>query len=53
MSEEPETGPPQTLAEPAVAFDELEVDAPRVGIVMGSMALSMPSRIWLHVGALI
>jgi phosphoribosylaminoimidazole carboxylase PurE protein len=36
VSEEPETGPPQTLAEPAVAFDELEVDAPRVGIVMGS-----------------
>jgi phosphoribosylaminoimidazole carboxylase PurE protein len=36
VSEDPETGPPQTLAEPAVACDELEVDAPRVGIVMGS-----------------
>jgi 5-(carboxyamino)imidazole ribonucleotide mutase len=26
----------QTLAEPAAAFEELDVDAPRVGIVMGS-----------------
>jgi phosphoribosylaminoimidazole carboxylase PurE protein len=27
---------PQTVAEPAAAFEELDVDAPRVGIVMGS-----------------
>jgi 5-(carboxyamino)imidazole ribonucleotide mutase len=27
---------PQTLAEPAVEFEELDVDAPVVGIVMGS-----------------
>src|SRR5580693_4334035 len=33
MSEE---GERQTLAEPATAFDDLNVDAPRVGIVMGS-----------------
>jgi phosphoribosylaminoimidazole carboxylase PurE protein len=26
----------QTVAEPAAAFEELDVDAPRVGIVMGS-----------------
>jgi phosphoribosylaminoimidazole carboxylase PurE protein len=31
-----EPSPPQTLAEPAQEFDELEVAAPRVGIVMGS-----------------
>jgi phosphoribosylaminoimidazole carboxylase PurE protein len=31
-----EPAPPQTLASPEAAFDELEVDAPRVGIVMGS-----------------
>src|SRR5260370_27642712 len=35
MSEVP-AGPPETLTEPAQAFDELDVDAPRVGIVMGS-----------------
>src|SRR5579884_1866679 len=27
---------PEVLAEPATEFDELDVDAPRVGIVMGS-----------------
>jgi 5-(carboxyamino)imidazole ribonucleotide mutase len=27
---------PEVLAEPASAFDQLDVDAPRVGIVMGS-----------------
>ena len=35
MSLEP-SKPPDTLAEPAMAFEELDVDAPRVGIVMGS-----------------
>jgi phosphoribosylaminoimidazole carboxylase PurE protein len=35
MSLEP-SRPPETLAEPALAFEELDVDAPRVGIVMGS-----------------
>jgi 5-(carboxyamino)imidazole ribonucleotide mutase len=35
MSVEPEPSQ-EVLAEPAVAFSELEVDAPRVGIVMGS-----------------
>jgi phosphoribosylaminoimidazole carboxylase PurE protein len=35
MSREP-SDPPETLAEPALAFEELDVDAPRVGIVMGS-----------------
>ena len=35
MSVEPQ-GEPQTVADPAAAFDELDVDAPRVGIVMGS-----------------
>ena len=28
--------PPETLVEPALAFAELDVDSPRVGIVMGS-----------------
>lgn len=32
----PEPGPPETLAEVEEQFDGLEVDAPRVGIVMGS-----------------
>jgi 5-(carboxyamino)imidazole ribonucleotide mutase len=31
-----EPAPPQTLTAPEQAFDDLEVDAPRVGIVMGS-----------------
>ncbi len=35
MSLEPPRAP-DTLAEPAMAFAELDVDAPRVGIVMGS-----------------
>ncbi len=35
MSTEPER-PPGTLAEQAMAFEELDVDAPRVGIVMGT-----------------
>jgi len=35
VSIEPEPAQ-EVLAEPAVAFSELEVDAPRVGIVMGS-----------------
>jgi phosphoribosylaminoimidazole carboxylase PurE protein len=35
VSEEVERSP-QTLAEPESAFEELEVDAPLVGIVMGS-----------------
>jgi 5-(carboxyamino)imidazole ribonucleotide mutase len=33
---------PQTLAETAAAFEELDVDAPRVGIVMGSKS-DMPA----------
>jgi hypothetical protein len=28
--------PPETLAEPVVELEELEVDTPLVGIVMGS-----------------
>jgi len=37
MTEEPDRPQvPEALAEPASAFDELDVDAPRVGIVMGS-----------------
>jgi 5-(carboxyamino)imidazole ribonucleotide mutase len=39
MSAEAEAGPepvPEVVAEPAAAFEELDVDAPRVGIVMGS-----------------
>ncbi|MFN8174710.1 MAG: 5-(carboxyamino)imidazole ribonucleotide mutase [Solirubrobacteraceae bacterium] len=32
----PEPGPPETLAAVEEQFDGLEVDAPRVGIVMGS-----------------
>jgi phosphoribosylaminoimidazole carboxylase PurE protein len=39
MSAEAEAGPervPEAVAEPATAFEELDVDAPRVGIVMGS-----------------
>jgi 5-(carboxyamino)imidazole ribonucleotide mutase len=35
MSDVP-AGAPETLTEPAQAFDELDVGAPRVGIVMGS-----------------
>lgn len=35
MTLEPQ-GEAQTMADPAVAFEELDVDAPRVGIVMGS-----------------
>ena len=34
MTEQP--APPETLTEVATEFDDLEVDAPRVGIVMGS-----------------
>jgi phosphoribosylaminoimidazole carboxylase PurE protein len=33
---EPQPGAPQTLAEPEAEFADLEVDAPRVGSVMGS-----------------
>jgi len=29
-------GQPETLVDPAIAFEALDVDAPRVGIVMGS-----------------
>ena len=36
MSSFGEPAPPQTLTDPEQAFDDLEVDAPRVGIVMGS-----------------
>ena len=37
MSAEPEPArAPEALAEPAGAFEELDVDSPRVGIVMGS-----------------
>ena len=35
MSEESQRAP-ESVAEPASAFEELDVDAPRVGIVMGS-----------------
>ena len=35
MSATPEPVP-QTIPEPETAFDDLDVDAPRVGIVMGS-----------------
>jgi 5-(carboxyamino)imidazole ribonucleotide mutase len=35
MTEQPDTRP-QTLTEPDAEFEDLEVDAPRVGIVMGS-----------------
>ncbi len=38
----PEPAPPDTLAEVAEQFDGLEVDAPRVGIVMGSKS-DMPA----------
>ncbi len=34
--------PPETVAEPAEAFEALDVDAPRVGIVMGSKS-DMPT----------
>ena len=33
---EPQPSRPEALAEPAAAFEGLDVDAPRVGIVMGS-----------------
>jgi 5-(carboxyamino)imidazole ribonucleotide mutase len=36
VSERPADGAPGALAEVEAEFDELEVDAPRVGIVMGS-----------------
>ena len=36
MTEQPQSGPPETLTEVESEFDEMEVDAPRVGIVMGS-----------------
>jgi phosphoribosylaminoimidazole carboxylase PurE protein len=36
MSELEQPRAPEALAEPATAFDELDVDAPRVGIVIGS-----------------
>jgi phosphoribosylaminoimidazole carboxylase PurE protein len=39
MSAEPEAGPErvsEAVVEPAAEFEELDVDAPRVGIVMGS-----------------
>jgi 5-(carboxyamino)imidazole ribonucleotide mutase len=35
MTEQP-TEQPQTVAEPAAEFEDLEVDSPQVGIVMGS-----------------
>jgi 5-(carboxyamino)imidazole ribonucleotide mutase len=35
MTEQP-AEQPQTVAEPAAAFEDLEVDSPQVGIVMGS-----------------
>ncbi len=38
----PDPGPPEALAEVAEQFDGLEVDAPRVGIVMGSKS-DMPA----------
>jgi phosphoribosylaminoimidazole carboxylase PurE protein len=36
VSERPADGAPEALAEVEAEFDDLEVDAPRVGIVMGS-----------------
>jgi 5-(carboxyamino)imidazole ribonucleotide mutase len=36
------SGEPEVLAEPAAAFEELDVDSPRVGIVMGSKS-DMPA----------
>jgi 5-(carboxyamino)imidazole ribonucleotide mutase len=36
MSSEEQQQSPEALAEPATAFEALDVDAPRVGIVMGS-----------------
>jgi 5-(carboxyamino)imidazole ribonucleotide mutase len=36
MTEHPAGSAPETLAEVEAEFEELEVDAPRVGIVMGS-----------------
>jgi phosphoribosylaminoimidazole carboxylase PurE protein len=41
MSQQP-ASTPQTLAEPAAEFEELDVDAPLVGIVMGSKS-DMPA----------
>ncbi|MGH2843127.1 MAG: 5-(carboxyamino)imidazole ribonucleotide mutase [Solirubrobacteraceae bacterium] len=42
MSELQGQGEPETLSDPAVAFESLDVDAPRVGIVMGSKS-DMPA----------
>ncbi len=39
---EPGESPPQTVADPSAAFAELDVDAPRVGIIMGSKS-DMPA----------
>jgi phosphoribosylaminoimidazole carboxylase PurE protein len=36
MSDQPAPGPPDTLTEVESEFEDMEVDAPRVGIVMGS-----------------
>jgi phosphoribosylaminoimidazole carboxylase PurE protein len=35
-TEEPAKAPPETMPEVEAAFEEIEVDAPRVGIIMGS-----------------
>ncbi len=35
-TEEPTEAPPDTMPDVEVAFEEIEVDAPRVGIIMGS-----------------
>ena len=35
-TEEPVPTPPETMPEVEAAFEEIEVDAPRVGIIMGS-----------------
>jgi phosphoribosylaminoimidazole carboxylase PurE protein len=36
MSEQPGAGTPSTVVDPAVEFEDVEVDTPVVGIVMGS-----------------
>jgi phosphoribosylaminoimidazole carboxylase PurE protein len=36
VSEQPGAGTPATVVDPAVEFEDVEVDAPLVGIVMGS-----------------